>query len=198
MKSLKNVFKKQKRLQTAKKSILTSFQVGKAPESWLVNLSFVFSVAYRHQSSSSLSKSVSLHSELWIVVCPAVDVPVVAVVDRRRVQVSVAHCAREAPLVPRLKKSWQFSTFQIISFFTMWPRLCIASLGLCCWCENYFRLPCRCSTVEGQFNKFSCDSISFQKLHLTNWTLFPGNYSLWDEIVSKNQLMFWELTSTPS
>ena len=50
-----------------------------------------------------MSESVSLHAELCVVVSPAVDVPVVAVIDGRGVQMPIADVAREATFVPRLK-----------------------------------------------------------------------------------------------
>jgi len=81
----------------------------------------------RHKSSCSLAKSVALDSKLCGVICLAVDFSVGSVINRCRIQMPVANCARETPLVPCSLSRDEF--FRFIDCVST-PRATFASNGL--------------------------------------------------------------------
>ena len=72
-------------------------------------------ITYRHQSTGSLTKSISLDSEFAGVTCSTIDVTVRAVIHSGRIQMTIAHWASKATFMPILKEMGQL--ISVASFF---------------------------------------------------------------------------------
>ena len=86
-------------------------------------------ITYRHQSTGSLTKSISLDSEFAGVTCSTIDVTVRAVIHSGRIQMTIAHWASKATFMPILKEMGHL--LSVASFFRR------QNLN---FCENYVAL----------------------------------------------------------